>query len=273
VRTMLQRQYEQILRFDPGTRLGDDPEDLHQLRVAVRRLRSLLRAAGPLVANGWPQSIRAELAWLGGALGPVRDLDVLLERLRADANALEVDREAAGPVFAAFEEERRQALDALLDALVDRRYLELLSELESDARSRVSAGEDQLVAIAAREFRRLRRTMKSVTPESPDEQLHGARIRGKRARYAAELAEGVVGKPASRFLGRAKRFQDVLGDHQDAVIAEQRLRGLAGRELPPEALLAAGRLLELQRAHREAGRASLPKAWRKLERAGKKAFA
>ena len=99
------------------------------------------------------------------------------------------------------------------------------------------------------------------------------RIRGKRARYAAELAEGAVGKPARRFVEDAKRFQDVIGEHQDAVVAEERIRGLLGRTGSPQAHLAAGRLIERERTPAPRGPRCLPGGLgRALEKSGKKAW-
>ena len=98
------------------------------------------------------------------------------------------------------------------------------------------------------------------------------RIRGKRARYAAELAEGAVGKPARRFVQDAKRFQDVIGEHQDAVVAEKRIRVPARRDGRPRAHFAAGRLVERERERRRRARAAYPKAWKRLERSGKRAW-
>ena len=72
----LEAEYRALLAHDPGTRRGDDPEDLHQLRVVTRRQRAFLRAARPLVDSDWATALRAELGWLGGHLGPARDLDV-----------------------------------------------------------------------------------------------------------------------------------------------------------------------------------------------------
>ncbi|MBW0094267.1 CHAD domain-containing protein, partial [Pseudonocardia sp. KRD-188] len=77
-----------MLAHDPGTRTGEDIEDLHQMRVSVRRMRAALKAARPLLDPVWADGLRAELGWLGGALGPVRDLDVMLLRLRAEVAAL-----------------------------------------------------------------------------------------------------------------------------------------------------------------------------------------
>jgi CHAD domain-containing protein len=73
----------QLLRHDPGVRLGEDPEDVHWFRVATRKLRSELRTFRPLLGDAQMSSLRAELRWLGGKVGPVRDADVLAERLAA----------------------------------------------------------------------------------------------------------------------------------------------------------------------------------------------
>ena len=80
----LEAEYRAVLAHDPGTRRGDDPEELHQLRVATRRLRAFLRAARKLVDEEWAKSLREEIGWLGGHLGPARDLDVMLDRFRTE---------------------------------------------------------------------------------------------------------------------------------------------------------------------------------------------
>ena len=89
LRARLREQAEQLLAHDPGTRLGTDPEELHQLRVATRRLRAFLRAGRDLLDPEASEPLRAELRWLGSALGPVRDLDVLIEHLAAEVRSLE----------------------------------------------------------------------------------------------------------------------------------------------------------------------------------------
>ena len=80
----LKRQYERLLAHDPGTRLGTHDEELHQFRVATRRLRAFLRAGQELLDPAWGESLRTELRWLGGELGPSRDLDVLIANLREE---------------------------------------------------------------------------------------------------------------------------------------------------------------------------------------------
>jgi len=127
--------------------------------------------------------------------------------------------------------------------------------------------------LAAREFKRLRKTASELGPASGDAELHRARILGKRARYAAELAEPEVGKAARKVVTRAKKFQDVLGAHQDAIVAEARLRGLLAEAPGSGAAFAAGRLVEQERARRREARAALPGAWQALEQAALQAWA
>ncbi len=101
--------------------------------------------------------------------------------------------------------------------------------------------------------------------DAPDALLHKARIRAKRLRY---VAEAVLDK---RVVRRAKAFQNVVGEHQDAVVAEERLRELATRV--PEAAVPLGRLIERERTRRKRTRGDLPKAWKRLKRAGASAWA
>jgi CHAD domain-containing protein len=149
----------------------------------------------------------------------------------------------------------------------------VLDSLEAAARGpRVRRGQVSLRKLARSEYRRLSKIAERLGPGSSDDELHRARIAGKRARYTAELAEAEMGKPARRFIERAKELQDVLGAHQDAIVAEARLRGLLAEAPGSGAAFAAGRLVERERARRREARAELPKAWRKLDRAAQAAF-
>lgn len=273
LRAMFELQLERMLAHDPGTRLGTDPEDLHQLRVATRRLRAFLRAARPVLVPEWGEELRAELGWLGSALGPVRDLDVLLDHLREEAASLDAkEQEALAGLFSKFEAEREQARAALIEALESDRYIELLNTLEEAAHApRVLEEERPLRSLWRREWKRLRKAAGRIDGEASDDVLHQTRIKTKRARYAAELAEPALGKSADRFVKGAKRLQDVLGEHQDAVVAEERIRSLLRGSRSSTAQFAAGRLVERQRARRIAARAGFDEAWRELEQLGKRA--
>ena len=275
LRAQIDGQYAAILRADAAIRLGGDPEALHQFRVALRRLQTLLRAARSILEPEWAERLRGELRWLGRSLGSLRDLDVLSDHLQSEAARLdEREQRTAGGLLATLERERESARREVQKTISSQRYLELLNSLEDAACApNFRASELSLTDFAAAEFRRLRKRMRTIDQASPDTDLHRARILGKRARYAAELAEAQVGKPASRFVRHAKRFQDVLGAHQDAIVAEARLRGLLRSSRSTGAAFAAGRLVERERSRRRSARAELPKAWKKLGRQGTRAWA
>ncbi len=261
LRGLLRTQLREILAHDPGTRLGTDPESLHAMRVAVRRSRALLRAGRELIA-GDTEALDGELQWLGEVLGSVRDLDVLLERLRAAAAALDPpDRAAANQLLRALSRARTSARRRLLKALGSDRYLTLLDHFEDElGRLEPRATEVTLDSLARRQLKKLNRAARALGDEPADSELHELRKLGKRTRYAFELAGN------ARVVRRAKELQDVLGEHQDAVVAEERLRALAAAA-PAAQALAAGRLIEGERRRRAEGRASWRKAWRRLERA------
>ena len=262
LRVRLRAQLRAILANDPGTRLGRDPESLHDMRVAVRRSRALLRAGRPLYTND-VSALADELKWIGEKLGAVRDLDVLLERLREEAEALDSDdRGTARTLLRTLERRRTAARTALLRALASDRYFSLLDrfaqEIDGLESSRVKT---KLESIAEKELKKLRKKVRSTAEEPTDDELHSLRKRGKRVRYAYELAgdDAVV--------TRAKDFQGVLGEHQDSVVAERALRELAGDA--PERAIVAGRMIERERASRSKARSAWRASWKRLVRAAK----
>jgi CHAD domain-containing protein len=228
-----------------------DIEELHKLRVAIRTVRALLRAARPLIDDTRTESLRAELGELGRSLGTARDLDVFTVYLRKQEVALDGDANALVRLLAGVEAERRTAYAAARESLDSADCGRLVDDLDAFAGS-VTIREVSKRELVDGEFRRLRKAMRDV---ESDEAVHRARICAKRVRYAAEATKD--GKLADR----AKRLQDVLGEHQDAVVAEERLRSLAD----PQTALVIGRLIERQAARRARARAELPNVWRKLE--------
>lgn len=274
VLAMMWAQLEAIRAHDPGTRLGTDPEELHHMRTAVRRLRAILRAVGPGLDGEWSEELRSELGWLGTALGAVRDLDVFRESLRAELGTFDRGERVVGRrLLGRLDAERARAREGLLAALDDARYFALLDRLEETMqRSHMPATELSLPEIAAAEFKKLRKAVESLPEEPSDSDLHAVRIKAKRARYAAELAQAIVGRPAERFAGKARQLQDILGGHQDAVVAEERLRALLKDARGRRAGFVAGRLVERQHARRLAARSAFLEQWPKLERRGRKAW-
>ncbi|HEY2372038.1 MAG TPA: CYTH and CHAD domain-containing protein [Gaiellaceae bacterium] len=263
LRARLREQLDAILANDPGTRLGRDPENLHDMRVAVRRARALLRTGAPLLTTDTTE-LATELKWLGSLLGDVRDLDVLLERLRAEAAELDpADRAAAGRLLRGLDRQRSRVRRTLLKALDGNRYAVLLDRFETTLVELAPADEKTtLDALAERQLKKLRRAVDALDPHPTDTALHDVRKRGKRVRYAYELSG------ATNVVKRAKELQDVLGEHQDSVVAEERLRGIS-HEAPPDQALAAGLLVERERRRRAKARAEWAATWRRLERAAR----
>jgi CHAD domain-containing protein len=270
IRAMLAAQLLEIVENEPGTRLGREPEHLHRMRVATRRARATLRTARPVLEQDWTESLRDELAWLGAALGAVRDLDVLSAHLRAESETLEpTERAALKKVFDRLAVERRNARARLMRTLDGKRYEKLVVQLEDAATGPPVRDEGvALEDLAAKEFERLAKSIRTLKRDATDDEVHAARMQGKRARYAAELVAPLRPKATARYLKQAKAFQDVIGEHQDAVVAEEKLRALT-TDLDGAASFAAGRLAERQRERRRDARSRLQRTWEKLESAGR----
>ncbi|HEY2207329.1 MAG TPA: CHAD domain-containing protein [Pseudonocardia sp.] len=258
VRVALDTRLRALLRHDPGARTGEEVEDVHQMRVAVRRMRAALKAARPLLDAEWADGLRAELGWVGRSLGPVRDLDVLLPRLRALAADLpDGERAAAEVLLAALDEEYRVARAEMVATLETSRYTVLLERLADAIRlplptPTATQARPELAELVRGEYRSLAKAVKRAGPNPPDAVLHALRIKGKRLRYTGELAEPALGKPVRRLLSATSGLQEVLGDHQDACVAQDRLRELIEALDGPAAPVAfvAGRMVE--REHRRA---------------------
>ena len=258
----LDEQYREILAHDPRTRLGDDPDALHDHRVAVRRLRAMLRAGRPLLDRQWADHLRGSLKGAGRALAEVRDLDVLTEQLRADVAELHGRVRSEGDrIVHTLEERRERAQAELSDALADPSYVSLLNRLELAVRKPMFSGSGSLRKAVCKEHRRARRKAHRLSNDPSDEDLHDLRKAVKRARYAAELAAATGTKGTGKYVKRAKKLQDVLGDHQDAVVATEVLREFGTG--PAVAALA-----DRQQARRATARAAFPKAWKRFDKRG-----
>ncbi len=271
---MLTRQVDTLLARDPGVRLGGAPDDIHGMRVAARRLRAVLRAARPLVLSTWSEPLSFELTWLGELLGHARDLDVQMASFEREAETL--DRRDRTPLIRFVRRlrgERKLKQQELLAGLRSGRYLALVNQLiEASRAPHIVVTDCTLPDLAAKAFKKLRKGVRGLPSDPTDAELHGIRIKAKRARYAAELTETVVGKAATKFIRCAKAFQDLLGVHQDAVVGEERIRALFAESKGRRAAFTAGRMVERQRQQRVQARAAFRSKWKKLNRRGKKAW-
>lgn len=274
VRVALDIRLRALLAHDPGARTGADVENVHQMRVSVRRMRAALKAARPLLDAEWADALRAELGWLGRSLGPVRDLDVLLPRLRGLAADLTPDeREAAERLLDTLTAEYAVAREEMLGAMSAPRYTALLERLADAVRLPLptpSATErrPELVELVRAEYQSLRRSVRRAGQNPPDEVLHALRIKGKRLRYTGELAEPALGKPVRRVLEATAVLQEILGDHQDACVAQQRIRELVDNlddEADPLVAFAAGRMSEREHVRGEYQRTLWWAAWEQVK--------
>ena len=263
-----------LLLHDPIVRLDAGDEGVHQARVATRRLRSDLRTFRPVLDEDALVPLLDELRWVGGLLGAVRDADVLGQRLADAVGELEEgpDREAGALLLSRLAVERQPLLAALHDGLDHDRYLALVDALVELALHPPLLADAEVPArralpvLAAAPWAHLERNVGQLERHPSDEELHRVRILAKRARYAAEAAAPVI-PAAARHAEAIAALQGVLGDHQDAVVAQQWLRdAVAGGASGPEAF-AAGLLVraeqDLADKHRRRWRGAWGEASRK----------
>jgi CHAD domain-containing protein len=266
----LRRQFEEILANDPGSRLGIDPEDVHDHRTAIRRLRALLRVCRPFVDRPWADGLRSALRPAGRSLATVRDLDVLIAELKAEAAELdELERPGATDITELLEARRHEAQTALRRDLSNSGYISVLNRLAIAVEDPRITGKGSLERVVWQEHRRTRRLLRSAHRDPSNIRLHEVRKAVKRARYAAELARDAGVSGSQRYVKHAKAVQDVLGEHQDAVVAEIALDEIERDLRRPIARMAASSLRDRQRRRREASRSALPKIWRKLDAAAR----
>ncbi len=263
----LDRQYRAAVLHDPGARLGRDPEELHDLRVAIRRLRALLRAARPLVDRQWLDQLRASLQQAGSALAGVRDLDVFIADTERRVEALDdADRPAARELLDLVRARRDEQRRELAAELASPAYLSLLNRLEAAAQSAPVTG-GTLDGIVTREHRRaVRRAKRALRPGASDSDLHELRKAVKHARYAAELADATGARGVRGYIRQAKKVQDLLGEHQDAVIAEAMIRDAGPALRHPLGRSAVTQMVRQQQERRSAVRRRLPRVWKRLHK-------
>jgi CHAD domain-containing protein len=250
----LQTQVEALVRLGPGVRV-DAPDAVHQMRVAARRLRSVIATFQPLLERRRTETVRVGLRVLGEALAPVRDSEVMAAYFAGIAPEPAVllvqqslrERHALGRarLLATFDDGRHESLARSLTSMLD----------PSPFRPRAAApaGPTLLPLLQEADARvELAATLaRAADAASRDEHLHEVRKLSKRSRYAAEAAAPAVGEPARALAAAMVSIQDALGRHQDSVQAVRLLgsvRGAlpAGRAgVDPTAF---DRLIEVQRA-------------------------
>jgi CHAD domain-containing protein len=223
VRFTVQDGLDQLLLHDPGVRLDLGPEDVHQARIATRRLRANLRTLRPLLDRRSVDDLRNEIRWAGQALGKVRDLDVLRASFARSLDGTAASDGAA--LIAAVEAERTAAHRCLVEEMRTPRWQSMLRKLDAAAvlpplRTTIAPTSDARDAahpLLRKSWRRLEQRV-AAAPESPSG-WHEVRKAAKSTRYAAELLEPLLGKATRPLARNAERIQTQLGREQDNVIA------------------------------------------------------
>jgi CHAD domain-containing protein len=262
------------LAHEPGTRIGHDPEELHQLRVTARRLDATLG----LFKRHLPASLvraRRRAKSLLRTLGATRDLDVQLEGLQAYCAELpEEERLALEPLKERLTIECARARARMLRALDSEPTRRWIQTITGATQAPPAANDSGAVTVAAvmpqrvrRRFRRLRKAVRRLRADSSMDDYHKVRRRAKQLRYALESGAVTYGKPADEMLRALRRMQDKLGAHQDAHMARNHLTALAADPacaLPAATLFHMGRLAEHHTRVTSEARSTVAKSWRRV---------
>lgn len=273
IRHGLSRQLQTLKQCDPGIRLCGGAEDVHRIRVAIRRMRTLLLAVRKIVSPDWVEPLLSGLKWLGGVFSLARDLDVEMEYFKSEAEQLKPrDRRPLEQFLRHLASDREQAQRTLLDEMKSARYVGFVRKLQdaADAPAVVKPAYT-LRDAAARQFKKLRKTVRTLKRCPSDAELHRVRIQTKRARYAAELAQH-DSKRIGRFIKAAAEFQNLLGRHHDAVVAARHVQAFIKYHGNRQAAFTAGILVERAKQRREAVRSEFWSAWKRLKKRGTRAW-
>jgi triphosphatase len=266
---------------EPGARLGDDPEALHDLRVAGRRLDAILRQFQSFLPADFLK-LRTTLKAVLSALGHARDLDVALSELQNFSRKLpKPDRVGLEPLKEHLMSERARARAQMLSVLdsiwVQRNLQELTALLAAPvAASEASAADLALHASAGlirKRFRKLRKRADLLDADSSTGAYHEVRGQVKKLRYALEAVAALHGKPADDMIRALRRWQENLGVQQDAAVAMQRLNALAGASptgIPAQTLFLMGRLAERHLGTAAQARKRCATGYRKVRQKWKK---
>lgn len=256
---------------DAGTRLHE-PDAVHQMRVAARRLRSVLSSYRDIVGRERSTELRGELKALADSLGGARDSEVMLARLNAllDDQPPETVR---GPVRERINEELTTRYDQshsdAMKFMSSGRYYALLDTLDSLVLDWVPTGGDEpakaLRGVFDRDWKRVRGAVHEATEiedqAEHEHALHEVRKSAKRLRYGMDSAQPVIGKDAKKLAKASAAITEILGDHNDSVITAGVIATLAEQAYARgEDTFTYGRMHAQEQAHASVSRDELTRA-------------
>mgnify|MGYP003781540057 FL=1 len=284
LRKTLLFHFQRMLAHEAGTRAGVDIEELHDMRVATRRMRAALQVFADSVDMRPLKPFIKDLRRTGRVLGTVRDLDVFWEKTERYLAGLSVaEQPPLAPLRAVWQSQRDAARDEMTVYLDSDRYAKFTQSFSEFLNTPGVAEPAPFGADGEPQPRRVRHVAPVVLyqrlaavrgydewvsgPAVPLVRLHQLRIASKYLRYTAEFFQEVLSPQSGDIIERIKRLQDHLGDLQDAVVACNLLRDFLtwgtwgpqqasgkGLSLPSEPIVAPGvaaylaaRQFELQR--------------------------
>jgi CHAD domain-containing protein len=236
---MARRYFADFVTREPGTRLGEDAEELHQMRVGARRLRTTLGDYGAVLPAHFG-ALRDELGWAAAPLGRSRDLDVQRNALAERQTAAPAELTSAFvPLLALMDAERATARQELLAHLDSERYRDFVRAMALALRTPdapedpTTSAREAAARVVRRRFRQFRREALLLTRHAPATQHHDVRRRARRLRYSLDCALPLIGNTAVQLLSAVRGVQDLLGELQDRDVMIAWLRDQQGREAAP----------------------------------------
>ncbi|MBN2502730.1 MAG: CHAD domain-containing protein [Anaerolineales bacterium] len=231
--SVLDALYKKTLHHEPGTRVGEDIEELHDMRVSVRRQRVAVRVFKGFFLDESIQKIQDindELRNLGRALGRGRDLDILIDKFNLHLFELPADQaDDLYGLIAIWKYYRVKAQTEIIDFLDSYSYQNLLQSysvfLKEPQDTRPEKIETELPAIIEKRLYSVFKHEDAVNSNNVH-QLHRLRIAFKRLRYVIEFFESVLGKEYDNLILQLKEIQDHLGDLNDAAFATRYISAL-----------------------------------------------
>jgi CHAD domain-containing protein len=270
IATVLEHLAHVIADNVEGTISAIDTEFLHDLRVAVRRTRSILKLTGDALPGDIAARYAPEFKWLGDLTTPVRDLDVYLLGLDdMAADLASADPHHLDPFRSFLVRHRAVERRRLVRGLRSRRFKQLMDGWRMAlALAAAGAHSGPPVGVLARQrvqraFRRVARCGEPISADSPSEEVHALRKRCKELRYLLEVFRPLYAEgPHRSLLKELKALQDTLGDFQDGEVQREAVREFAAAMMeqgtaPPETVLAMGESAAQLDAHQLRARAAL----------------
>ncbi len=272
----LRRQFAKCRVNDPGTRIGEDIERLHDMRVSTRRMRAAMQIYEPFLPATLLR-LQKEIRWLGQVLGEVRDLDVHLEQIDAWGKTVPPsDLPTLDAVRKLLQQQRKVARTRMLRSLNSRRHQRLIERmtalLQHGPTRRLAVASPPILSVAPglieQRLAEVRRRADRIRRRSPARKYHKLRIHCKRLRYALEFHSEIYGKRAAKVIRPLVGLQDLLGEHQDADVGAAWMRELVvrqGRKLPAPTVFVMGALAERHRRRAVKLRRRFPETYGKLQ--------